>query len=153
MSKITIDVIDLTRPAITFEELRQPDGSYLPGRSVNSAIAFDARIDPFTLTGFHDEVIVAHYSESWKFYGAMLALAPNSGHRPDADGYMHFVMTYSGFTMLSNGLSPPAKVEQPVEKPVEKPKTVKDADGYERATGPDADGVWRDPGNTCFGGG
>lgn len=102
MDALTVEVSEITRPSITFEEIKQPDGSLKPGRMIYHAVAFSSSLDPFTHSGFCGEVTLVAGVERWLFHGAAIALAPQSGHGADNNGRFQYVMTYSGFKRLSD---------------------------------------------------
>lgn len=95
----TIPVLELTRPSLRIEEVKQPDGSFVPGMDYWVAVDFttDAKIND--VVGKYDRVRVQwqkNPSEVWEFFNATVMPHPKSQNNSD-----WYVLTYNMVQRLS----------------------------------------------------
>lgn len=108
---ITIKATKLTRPAITFEEIIQPDGGYAPGRATWSAILFSADLNPFEVCKFHDQVALVVDKlgdELWLLSNANIAVSPGSKVNKQGVADNDFVVIFTQAKRVSLNTSAPS---------------------------------------------
>lgn len=100
---LCIHANEMVRPFLMFEEIKQSDGSLVPGDAYWSIVEFAVESPPSEIYGHHHVVdIYASKCERWRFYDTMIMLSPNRqvlksfGPSP-----YHYMMTYQRVERLS----------------------------------------------------
>lgn len=101
MKKIIVS--EITRPSLHIQELKQTDGSFLPGEHYWAAVDFvvlnQERSD---VVGKYDRLrLQLDYlpAEVWEFFNAVVMLFPKPNENPN-----HYILTYDGVQRVSGNL-------------------------------------------------
>jgi len=91
---LCVHVSEMVRPSLTFEEVKQEDGSLVPGDTYWSAVEFTVESPPLEVYGCHRVVdLCCDRCELWRFYDATIMLSPNK-QMLKSFGSNQYVMTY-----------------------------------------------------------
>lgn len=89
-----IDATAIVRPSLTLRETLAPDGSKtMESLGVWSAAEITAHLDPFNVTGPHDQIRVEIGDERWDFQRVTMVLAP--GHKPQDGEPNRYILVFS----------------------------------------------------------
>lgn len=85
-----VEAISVIRPALTLKKDSQGEIKWDTG--VWSAAEITANLDPFDVTGPHEEVKVTLGNESWDYTKVIMVLAP--GHTPVEGEPTRFILVF-----------------------------------------------------------